>query len=109
MENGKFSEKSFWKTLKKYAAKIGSTVIEHALCLFYVTQEPSTPAWAKAAGYSALAYLISPFDLIPDFLPGGLVDDAAGLALAYASLLPFMTDEIKERAKTTMRSLFGAA
>lgn len=31
-----------------------------------------------------LLYFVSPIDLIPDFLPGGLLDDAAVLALVIA-------------------------
>ncbi len=35
---------------------------------------------------SALAYLVSPFDAIFDFLPGGFIDDAAILTWLFASL-----------------------
>lgn len=33
-----------------------------------------------------LLYFVSPIDLIPDFLPGGLIDDAAVLALVIAQV-----------------------
>lgn len=33
-----------------------------------------------------LLYFVSPIDLIPDFLPGGLLDDAAVLALVIAQV-----------------------
>jgi len=35
---------------------------------------------------AALAYLVSPFDAIFDFLPGGYIDDAAILTWLFASL-----------------------
>ena len=107
MNSSNFSEAGFWNKIKKHAVAIGGTLIEHALCLFYAAQDPATPIWAKMRAYAALGYLISPFDLVPDLLPGGYVDDAAGVALAYASLLPYMTQEIQTRAKATVRSLFG--
>ncbi len=36
--------------------------------------------------FAALAYLVSPFDAIFDFLPGGYVDDIAVLTWLFASL-----------------------
>lgn len=45
------------------------------------------PYYSIAAAVAALAYVLSPVDLIPDFLPGvGLVDDAAVVAACVASL-----------------------
>lgn len=45
------------------------------------------PTYSIAAAVAALAYVLSPIDLIPDFLPGvGLVDDAAVVAVCVASL-----------------------
>lgn len=41
---------------------------------------------------AALIYLVSPIDLIPDFLPGGLVDDAAVIAYTIA----LVRDEVEE-------------
>lgn len=45
-----------------------------------------TPGWAKAAAVGALAYVVLPIDLIPDFLPGGFLDDAAVVASALTML-----------------------
>jgi uncharacterized membrane protein YkvA (DUF1232 family) len=40
-----------------------------------------TPFWTIAAIVAALLYVLNPFDLIPDFIPGlGQVDDAAVVA-----------------------------
>jgi uncharacterized membrane protein YkvA (DUF1232 family) len=35
---------------------------------------------------AGIAYLVSPLDVIPDFLPGGFVDDAAVIALVVRKL-----------------------
>jgi uncharacterized membrane protein YkvA (DUF1232 family) len=48
----------------------------------------------------ALIYLVSPIDVIPDFLPGGLIDDAAVLAFALAQVreevIDFMAWEVAQ-------------
>lgn len=45
------------------------------------------PYYSIAAAVAALAYVLSPVDLIPDFLPGvGLIDDAAVVAACVTSL-----------------------
>ncbi len=44
--------------------------------------DPTTPASAKLALGGLLAYLISPIDLVPDFIPGlGQLDDVVVAAL----------------------------
>jgi uncharacterized membrane protein YkvA (DUF1232 family) len=44
--------------------------------------DPTTPASAKLALGGLLAYLISPIDLVPDFIPGlGQLDDVVLAAL----------------------------
>jgi len=40
----------------------------------------------------ALVYLINPFDLIPDFLPAGFVDDAAVIAF----VISMVQDELED-------------
>ena len=44
--------------------------------LYYSIKDSRTPLLAKLVAFSALLYLISPIDLIPDFIPVfGYVDD----------------------------------
>jgi uncharacterized membrane protein YkvA (DUF1232 family) len=50
--------------------------------------DPRVPRRAKAALWLTLPYLVSPLDLIPDFIPVvGQLDDAllAGVAVAYVA------------------------
>lgn len=53
------------------------------------------PAGTVAAIIGTLLYVLSPVDFIPDFLPGGFVDDAAILALC----LNFTKLDIEEYKK----------
>ena len=53
------------------------------------------PAGTVAAIIGTLLYVLSPVDLIPDFLPGGFVDDAGILALC----LKFTKYDIEEYKK----------
>lgn len=51
---------------------------------------PATPLWLKAAMLGVVAYLVSPIDLIPEFLPIlGIVDDLV--------LVPLMVSWIARR------------
>ncbi len=61
----------------------------------YLKKECSLP-WKTVIGiFSVLLYLINPFDIIPDFLPGiGYLDDAVVIGLA----LKLFRDELKDFA-----------
>lgn len=48
-----------------------------AVMLWFARSHPDTPFFAKALCFFAVAYALSPIDLIPDFIPVlGYVDDA---------------------------------
>ena len=66
--------------------------------------DPATPLYLKAAMLGVVAYLVSPFDLIPEFLPVlGLVDDVV--------LVPLMVSWIVSRlpAGVGARTVNGTA
>lgn len=55
-------------------------------------KDPSVSGWKKAAGFAALAYLVMPFDISPDFVPIiGWLDDVGVLGAATA----FVVREVK--------------
>lgn len=104
----KYSEAGLFSTIKKYAKKIGGEVIYKALQLFYVLQKRDTPLKAKATIIGALGYLISPIDIIPDFIPVlGFTDDAAAVAVALAVVSAYIDDEVNAKAKEKFDSIFG--
>jgi uncharacterized membrane protein YkvA (DUF1232 family) len=63
-----------------------------------------TPLYLKAAMIGAVAYLVSPFDLVPEFLLGfGLVDDLVLVPLVLswiANRLPPGVGETEKDVKT---------
>ena len=104
----KYSEAGLWDKICKNIAKIGVKVIYQALLLYYVAQSPNCPPKIKAGIIGALGYLISPFDLIPDIMPGiGFADDAIAIATAVALAQIYITDEIKAQAKAKLADLLG--
>ena len=70
-----YSEDALWRKLTRYAKTAGREVVEAALQLLYALQDSDTPIWARTVIIGALVYFISPIDAIPDFIPGGDIDD----------------------------------
>ena len=60
-------------------------------------KDPTVSLWRKLAGLAAFAYLISPIDLIPDFVPVlGWLDDIG----VVSAVVMFMVREIKRHGET---------
>jgi uncharacterized membrane protein YkvA (DUF1232 family) len=56
--------------------------------LWRYVRDGRVPLWRKLVGVAAVAYLIWPFDLIPDFIPViGYLDDAGVLTAAALFLV----------------------
>lgn len=77
-----YSEGKFRGFIGRAASRFPS--IRQAVAMFYTLKDPSTPAWAKAVIVAVLGYVVCPMDVIPDPLPGGLIDDVAAVGAAYA-------------------------
>ena len=103
-----FSDDGFWDKVKKFAKSAGESVLEPALKLYYATQDPETPAWAKTTIYGALGYFISPIDAIPDLTPiVGYSDDLGVLVAATATVAAHIKKKHKEKSKETLKQWFG--
>lgn len=64
---------SFGQSLMYWAKRVK----RDGLTLWFATKNPATPWYAKAIAVFAVAYALSPLDLIPDFIPVlGYLDDA---------------------------------
>jgi uncharacterized membrane protein YkvA (DUF1232 family) len=103
-----YSDKRFWNKVIAYAKTAGKEVIEKALWLYYATQNPTTPAWARSVIYGALGYFIFPLDAIPDITPlVGYADDLGVLVAAVATVALFITEEVKEKTARKLKDWFG--
>jgi len=98
----KLSHDKTWGKFKQI--KGFKKLIESALLLYALILDGDTPLWAKTLAISALIYLITPVDSVPDFLPvSGLADDLSVLAAALASL----QTQVKSHHKKQAQNLFN--
>jgi len=102
-----FSDSDFWQKLAEKAKAIGRDLVFSALVLYYTLQKPDLPEWAKVKIYGALGYLLFPVDAVPDYWPGGYVDDAGVVALALGAVAVHITPNVKQAARDTLRGWFG--
>ena len=104
-----YSDDVFWERLGGLASQAGKTVVENALTLFYVAQDPKVPTKEKLVIFGPLMYFISPLDAVPDLLPGvGFTDDLALLTAAIATVAMCMNvEEAKKSAQQKIREWFG--
>ena len=103
-----YSDENLLKKITRYAKKAGTKVIYIALVLYYTLRKPDIPTWARGIIIAALGNFIVPVDLIPDIVPFiGYSDDLGALGLALASVVPFIDEDVKLKARNKIRDLFG--
>lgn len=67
--------------------------------LWFALRHPAAPAWLKIGAALIVLYLVSPIDLIPDFIPFvGVVDDLVLVPLAIRWLLSRLPPELSTRS-----------
>ncbi len=76
-----------------------------AYALYFVARDKRTPWYARVVAAAVVAYALSPFDLIPDFVPVfGYLDDLIVVPLGVALVLKLVPTEVladcRERAQT---------
>ena len=91
----------------KILIKAGRTIAKPALEVLEMAVDPYTPAKARISLMAALAYLIMPFDLFPDFMPlVGFSDDFVALTAVLSIWSKYMTPSIRIRAEKKLNKLF---
>jgi len=85
-------------------------IIDQIHVTWRLLRDPRVPLWAKVIPFLGLAYVLSPIDLIPDFLIGlGQLDDL-GIMLAamrlFESITPgYIADEHRKAISRRNRPL----
>lgn len=92
-----YSPAKFLEKVKNTSRLAGLELIRQAVTLFVILQDEQVPTWTKAMIVGALGYFICPFDLVPDFLPGGFSDDLVVLAAAIQQVVVFCKPSVKQR------------
>ena len=91
----------------KILIKAGRTIAKPALEVLEMAMDPFTPAQVRVSLMAALAYLIMPFDLFPDFMPlVGFSDDFVALTAVLSIWNKYMTPAIRIRAEKKLNKLF---
>lgn len=91
----------FWPTVRKALRQV--PFIEEVIAAYYAMLDPKTPTRARLTLIAALAYFVSPFDLVPDFLFGlGFVDDISVLAAAIAAVQGSIREEHRQAARRAL-------
>lgn len=88
-----------WNAIYLWARRVK----QDSVMLWFASRHPQTPWLAKAIAAVAVAYALSPVDLIPDFIPVlGYLDDAlllpAMVWLAVKCLPEAVKDECQRQA-----------
>ena len=91
----------------KIILRAGRTIAKPALEVFEMALDPFTPTQVRLSLMAALAYLIMPFDLFPDFMPiVGFSDDFVALTAVLSIWSKYMTPAIRARAERKLNKLF---
>ena len=91
----------------KILIKAGRTIAKPALEVLEMALDPFTPAQVRISLMAALAYLVMPFDLFPDFMPlVGFSDDFVALTAVLSIWSKYMTPSIRTRAERKLNKLF---
>ena len=91
----------------KILIKAGRTIAKPALEVLEMAIDPYTPAQVRISLMAALAYLIMPFDLFPDFTPlVGFSDDYVALTAVLSIWSKYMTPSIRTKAEKKLNKLF---
>ena len=79
---------------------ISRILIEKTLAFYYCLKDPETPGWPKVLFFGALAYFVSPIDIIPDFLVAGIgsVDDVLLLVITLSTVSRYVKPKHIEQA-----------
>ena len=81
-----------------------------ALTVFQVARHPQTPWPAKLVALTTVAYILSPIDLIPDFIPLlGYLDELVLVPIAISIILRLTPAEVVRECRQQAAAMTDAA
>ena len=105
----RYSPSAFIEKVRENSRQMGATLTYKAYLLFYMMTDKNTPAGSKAVIAGALAYLVLPMDLIPDFLPVGYAEDFAAVLTALKTVRGCISPTVEAKARAMTEEIFGPA
>lgn len=101
MANQETVDRGFWRKVRRTAGKIPFS--EDAVAAYYCARDSETPGRVRAVLLAALAYFVTPADLIPDFIAAvGFTDDATVLTAAIAMISGYIKPRHVARARLAL-------
>jgi uncharacterized membrane protein YkvA (DUF1232 family) len=96
----------FWPTVKRALRQV--PFIEEVVAAYYAMLDRETPVAARLTLVAALAYFVTPFDFVPDFLLGlGFLDDASVLMAALSAVRTSIREEHRVAAREALADRAG--
>ena len=87
--------------------KMVKETLYQVVAMYFMLKDPLVARTAKVEVAAALVYLLNPFDLMPDMLPVGLVDDIAVLGLVWKLIQGHISTEHRTEARRIVLELLG--
>ena len=97
-----YSNSKMKAKLAKIIKVISTKAFRQIITLMVMLKSKDVPVWVKVSIIGALGYLICPYDLIPDFIPGGLVEDLAAISILLSEISVYNTDNIQSEVNNLM-------
>lgn len=97
-----------YQTLKDYFNKIIPFSKFKIYVLWFALKSPHTPRLIKLLGFLVLIYVLSPIDLIPDFIPIlGYLDELVLVTLMVSFCLYFIPHDVMDESITKAKDLIN--
>lgn len=91
----------FWPTVKRALRHV--PFIDEVVAAYYAMLDPATPVASRLTLIAALAYFVTPFDILPDFIFAiGFLDDASVLMAAITAVRSSIKEEHRAAARKAL-------
>ncbi len=106
--HSKFDHNKILDYLKDSVKRAGIKTVYAGLLLYYAYNRSDTPTWARRMILGTLAYLVAPFDAVPDLTPFfGFTDDFGILMFGLVSIAGHINQDVRVSAREKIEKWFG--